>query len=151
MKKIFALAALLATLVCATAQITPKDLQGKWKLVTYDDGSATIDAGKGTFELQDDYKQGLTESELKEDEHNYAILARQTKTATLEFKGDKVTQVFGTDVFNGTFEVENGEGVSGLVLNTDDGQETLAEIVIKGRLLYMDSYEDGLLLVYKKM
>jgi len=151
MRNIYILIFCVMTGVAAQAQnLAERDLQGEWKLVSYKDPQATIDAIKGTFVLDADYKEDLTPEDIIEDERNYGILAKQYKVAVITFARNTVTQVIGNETYTGTFTLENSNNVSVITVTTDSGEEEdPAEISIKDNMLYITS-DDDMELVYKK-
>ena len=149
MKKILTFI-LFITVANLTAQVSQKDLQGTWKLVSYKDGQAIIDAVKGTFELVADYKATLTPEELKEEERNYAIMAKQYKVSTLAFKDNTARQIIGEETYTGTFVLTDYEKVTEITITeSDGGPDEPAEIAIINKQLVI-SMDGEFELVYKK-
>jgi len=152
MKKALTLLAFLVAAVTVQAQkVTEGDLLGTWKLVSYKDQQVTIDAIKGTYVLNAEFIENLTPAELKEEEHDYAIMARQYKVATMAFEGgNKVRQLIGEETYSGTYTLETNNKVTEIFVVTEDGEEEEpAAIFIKDNKLYV-TVEDEIELIYKR-
>jgi hypothetical protein len=155
-KRILVLAVCLLGLM-AGAQVAQKDIQGEWQLVSCSDGIAVINVLKGTFELDADYKSGLSAEELKEEEHDYAILVAQYAKSWVEFKGDTMTgdlvsDTLGEEVAEVTYTLSEFDDLdASLDMQTADGGEISMPISLQGKKLYIVNAEYGISLVYQKM
>ncbi|KOS07814.1 hypothetical protein AM493_18460 [Flavobacterium akiainvivens] len=147
--KLLYLLILFVTALSATAQVAEKDIAGRWKLVSCNDGSAIIDAEKGTFVLDAGYVKSLSAAELTESERDYRILVKQYANAYLDFKQGKVQQQFGEDVYSGTYKLETFEEDE-LTITDEEGEITYV-VDIKDGKLHVSNYEEGYEMVYKKV
>ncbi len=146
------LLAFLATAITVQAQkVTEGDLLGTWKLVSYKDEQVTIDAIKGTYVLDAEYKENLTPAELKEEEHNYAIMTKQYKGASITFEGGNTAkQVIGEETYSGTYRLETENKVTEIVVTSEEGEEEEPAVIsIKDNKLYI-TVEDEIELIYKR-
>ena len=151
MKKIYTFIFCFMLAVGAQAQKNmQRDIQGKWKLVSYQDEQVYIDAEKGTYVLDEGFKGMLSPDDLKEADHDYKIMTAQYKNATLEFKGDQAVQIIGTETYGGTFTLETAGGETVLTISTTEDTEEEAVITIEKGLLRV-TIDDTMDLVYKRV
>jgi hypothetical protein len=149
MKKMYFLAlCCLFTLMAWAQPTTQQDLQGAWKLITFTDAEAVIDAVKGTHALKAGVKENYDAEGFKELEGDYKRLALNYKNATLVFKDNYAEQTIGGEVFGGIFTLSDDSDVTFIEIETGDTTEE-ALIYIKDKMLHVMVDEDTEL-VYKK-
>ena len=139
---------IICTLLCFAAswaqKVTEKELQGKWKLISYTVTNATLDVetGKVTVVNPND-----TSASLKKDLEGFAD---DLKTAYIEIQGNNFYQIITDAVKNGPFTLDEKNGIQSINAAFDDGtNEQLPFIMKEGNLHFKLRHNKTY--VYKKV
>ena len=132
MKKLFLLLLVAASFAAQAQTVTQKDLQGKWKLVTFINENGTVDIAKGTWKLNagaEDAKDNAAEL--------YEGIIAQSKDAVLVIKGDTASQVVEGQEFETQYSLEDKNGKTYITM--DQGTTGAPQVFIKdGQMHVLD-------------
>lgn len=150
MKKIIFLALISFIGITATAQkATEKDVQGKWKMISFAADDVTIDILAEKFTLAPELEKSLTPAQKEEMELSMQMGIEMLKEAYASFEGTKFSQVVGPETQTGSFFMKDGNS---MVSINDNGEviDLVATIVDKKLHLKKTSAEENIHLIYVK-
>lgn len=131
----------LTTLACAQ-KITEKDLQGKWKLASFNAQGVTFDVEKGAINISDEAKQMLPPEALEQLKGSADAALESFKMAYVIFDANKVTQTMGPESNEGTFTIIEKDKEQYLHATYGDMTDD-AGIAIKDKRLHITITGDG--------
>ena len=145
MKKSFLI---ICTLFCFAAswaqKVTQKDLQGKWKLISYSIPNATlnVETGEVTLTVVND-----ATASLKTDMEGFA---EDLKATYIEIEGNNFYQIVIDSVKNGPFTLGEKDGMQSINAVFDDGTQEQLPFELKDGKLHFKNYGSKIY-VYKKV
>ncbi|KOS07813.1 hypothetical protein AM493_18455 [Flavobacterium akiainvivens] len=136
---------LFVTTLSATAQVTDKSLEGRWKLVSYDDGFAIIDVEKDTW-IKKDQSEGLNKTYSTRCTP-YEGVVRWSRESRFEFNDGVLTILSDGEREAKKYLLEFKDGKTYVRI---EGEEDVQCIYIKdGKMHYQDE-KDGMQFVFAK-
>lgn len=141
MKNLFCIACLFFFASALWAQkATEKDLQGNWKLVTYEVTGASLDVESGKVTLTDTKNPLLAPlgNKLTTDMQGYA---QGLRMSTLEIVGNNFNQTIIDNVRNGAFTIAEKNGEQVIIAKFDNGHsDEIPFKFIDGKLCLFNFY-----------
>ncbi|MCO6148279.1 hypothetical protein [Flavobacterium sp. NRK1] len=130
-------------------KFTEKDLQGKWKLVTYSTVNASLDIATGKATVTETGKSlgSAMEPRIKAD---IEVYAENLKIAYLEIEGNNFMQVLFDIVKAGPFTIKDKDNYQVLDAKFDDGTKGLIAFTIKDEKLYLTYMGNGKTYIYER-
>ncbi|KOS07810.1 hypothetical protein AM493_18440 [Flavobacterium akiainvivens] len=142
MKKLLLTAGFMLAAVALHAQtITQEQLQGKWRLVTYNDNNGSIDIVKGTWKVNDDVQNKVS----IEEQYNDIVL--QAQEAVLTIKGNTASQTVMGEEHSGSFTLQDKDGKT--YMTVDQDTTTVPQVFIKDNALHLADAGVGMEMIYK--
>lgn len=132
----------------ATAQkATEKDLQGKWKMVSFAADDVSIDIVAGKYTLSPEMSKNLTAEQKEEMDLSMQMGIEMLKEAYATFEGTTFNQFMGPENQKGTLIMKEG---SPYVSINDNGQvvDLAAAIIDKKLHLTKTSADENVHLIY---
>lgn len=129
---------------------TEKDLQGNWKLITYEVNGASldVDSGKVTLTQNDNPLMAAMSNKLIADMEGYAEGLRMS---SLEITGNTFNQVIIDNVRNGEFTISEKDGAQVINAKFDNGKkDEIPFKIIEGKL-YLFNFQSPKKYIYKKL
>ena len=151
MKNLFFIVCTLFLPISLWAQkATEKDLQGNWKLITYEVNGASLDveSGKVTLTQTDNALMAAMSNKLTSDMERYA---EGLKTSTLEITGNTFYQVVIDNVRNGEFTLSEKNGTQVMNAKFDNGKNDEIPFKIIDGKLYLFNFQNPKKYIYKKV
>lgn len=145
MKKSFLIICALFCFAASWAQkVTQKDLQGKWKLISYSIPNATlnVETGEVTLAVVNDATVSL-----KTDMEGFA---EDLKATYIEIEGNNFYQIVLDSVKNGPFTLGEKDGMQSINAIFDDGTQEQLPFELKDGKLHFKNYGSKIY-VYKKV
>ena len=139
----------VALTASAQQKATEKDLQGKWKMVSFTADDVSIDITAGKYTLSPEMSKNLTAEQKEEMDLSMQMGIEMLKEAYATFEGSAFSQVIGPQSQKGNLIMKNG---SPFVSFTDNGElvELAAAIIDKKLHLTKTSAEENIHLIYVK-
>jgi len=142
MKQLIALftVALFAT-VAHAQKITPQDLQGTWKLVSFDVSGVLVNVTNAKITFSPELQKSVPAEELEKIKANMMQSMDAFKAASTVFEGNKITQTMGPKVNTGKFAIQDVGEKQFLFIN-ENGNEDDVKIYMDGKLLHFIQADD---------
>lgn len=131
----------LSTTVAYTQTITPQDLQGTWKLVSFDVSGVLVDVVNARVTFTPELQGSVPAEELEKIKAGMIQSMDAFKAANTVFTGNRITQTMGPKVNTGKFAIEN-VGEKQFLFISENGNEDDVKIYMEGKLLHFVQADD---------
>ncbi len=129
----------LAAIALQAQTVTKDQLQGKWRLIMFNDDSGSIDIVKGTWKIKDN----VEDKDAVEEQYNNIVL--QAQDAILTIKDNMAAQVVGGQEYKGVFTLQEKDGKT--YIKIDEGTTGVPQVFFKDGKMHLD--DQGMEMVYE--
>ena len=149
-KSLFLFCILFSSITLWAQKVTEKDLQGNWKLVTYEVNGAILDveSGKVTLTQNDSPLMASMGNKLKSDMESYA---QGLRMSILEITGNNFYQVIIDNARNGEFSISEKNDVQVINVKFDNGKSDEIPFKITDGKLYFFNFQSPKKYIYIKL
>jgi hypothetical protein len=142
-KLLYLFVACCLTTVASAQKLTDKDIQGTWKLSSFDAGQLKVDIATEKITLSPEIEAQMTPESKQQMEAGMAQAMEMFKESYAYVEGKNLRQTMGPQEQKGTFEIAFKDNKNVLTLTQADGTKEDITIAMVDKKLVLTQTEGG--------